>query len=74
MGRIFGILFIAVGIWVGLEIYLEGTRNAFGGAFAFFEKESDAPRDTRTTPQRAGDAVRRAHDEGLAREERLIPE
>jgi len=69
MGRIFGILFIGLGIWVGLEIYLEGTQNAFGGVFATHQAE---PRDTRTTPQRAGDAVKSSQALEAERRERLM--
>ena len=73
MGRIFGILFIGLGIWVGLEIYLEGTQNAFGGVFASHQAASEA-RDTRTTPQRAGDAVEGSRALEAERRERLIPD
>lgn len=72
MGRIFGILMIGLGIWIGLEIYLEGTQNAFGGAFA--SHASEAPRDQRTTPQRAGDAVRGSLALEHERNERAMPE
>lgn len=68
MGRIFGILLIGLGIWIGLEIYLEGTQNAFGGAFA----SREAPRDLRTTPQRAGDAVRGSLESEKERHERIL--
>ena len=70
MGRIFGILLIGLGIWVGLEIYLEGTQNAFGGVFA----SQEAPRDPRSTPQRAGDAVRGSLALEHERHERAMPE
>jgi hypothetical protein len=73
MGRIFGILFIGLGIWVGLEIYLEGTQNAFGGILASHRVEGEA-RDTRTTPQRAGDAVKSSQALEAERRERLMPE
>jgi hypothetical protein len=65
---------IGLGIWVGLEIYLEGTQNAFGGVFASSQVASDAPRDTRTTPQRAGDAVEGSRALEAERRERLIPD
>ena len=74
MGRIFGILFIGLGIWVGLEIYLEGTQNAFGGVFASQQIEGEAPRDVRTTPQRAGDAVKSSQALEAERRERLMPD
>jgi hypothetical protein len=34
MGKIFGILFIVVAIWVALEVFTEGVDGAFGGVFA----------------------------------------
>jgi hypothetical protein len=68
MGRIFGILMIGLGIWVGLEIYLEGTQNAFGGVFA----SSEAPRDPRSTADRAGDAVRGSLASEHERHERIL--
>ena len=74
MGKIFGILFIGLGIWVGMEIYLEGTRQAFGGAFNFAAVEREAPGDRRTTPQRAGDAVRSSLADEAEKRERLMPE
>ncbi len=72
MGRIFGILLIGLGIWVGLEIYLEGTQNAFGGVFASHRAASEAPRDLRSTPQRAGDAVRGSLASEAERHERIL--
>jgi hypothetical protein len=33
MGRIFGILFIVLAVWTGVEVYNEGTAGAFGGLF-----------------------------------------
>jgi hypothetical protein len=72
MGRIFGILFIGLGIWVGLKIYLEGTQNAFGGVFASHRIEREEPRTVRTTPQRAGDAVKSSQALEAERRERLM--
>jgi hypothetical protein len=33
MGRIFGILFIVLAVWTGVEVYNEGAAGAFGGLF-----------------------------------------
>jgi hypothetical protein len=74
MGKIFGILLMGLGIWVGLEIYLEGTQNAFGGAFASHQAAGDAPRDLRSTPQRAGDAVENSLAIEQERRERIMPD
>ena len=34
MAKIFGVLLIVLGVWVGMEIYTKGTDGAFGGIFA----------------------------------------
>ncbi|MDH3211166.1 MAG: hypothetical protein OEM05_01665 [Myxococcales bacterium] len=75
MGKIFGILLVVIGIWVGMEVYLKGTDQALGGALAFLEDgDGTEVHDRRTTPQRAGDAARRAHDAAEARRNRLLGE
>jgi hypothetical protein len=38
MAKIFGVLLIVLGVWVGMEIYTKGMHDAFGGLFARFEK------------------------------------
>ncbi len=61
MGRLFGILAIVLGIWIGLEVYTKGTDQAFGGVFAgLMDPVSDyepSP-DGRSPVQRIGDQVR----------------
>jgi hypothetical protein len=76
MGKMFGILLVVVGIWVGIEVYTQGTQNAFGGALAFLGESSDGDemQDRRTAPQRAGDAVRAAQEEADQRRNRLLPD
>jgi hypothetical protein len=76
MGKIFGILLVVVGIWLGLEVYQNGIQGAFGGALATLGSSADehAIRDPRSVPQRAGDAVERAHAEAEARLERMLGE
>lgn len=46
MGKAFGIVVIAVGVWAGLEIYTEGTSNAFGGALQKIGMAEPAPEGT----------------------------
>jgi hypothetical protein len=58
MGRAIKILLIGVGIWAGLEIYLEGLSGAFGGLFGPSKSAVEAHAEARSTPQRAGDSVR----------------
>jgi hypothetical protein len=74
MGKAFGIVLIAVMVWIGLELYLKGPDGAFGGAFSSHlgaEAASDGERSL-TTPQRAGTAVERAHRQHEARYERML--
>ena len=61
MGKIFGILLIVIGIWVGLTIYNEGTDAAFGGIFA---SARSGPGDTsgQPLPRRVEDRVGRAYE------------
>lgn len=39
--KIFFWLFLVVAIWVGLEVYTEGTERAFGGRLAAFTGGTD---------------------------------
>jgi hypothetical protein len=34
MAKIFGVLLIVLGVWLGMEIYTKGMDKAFGGALA----------------------------------------
>lgn len=75
MGRLFGIALILLGIWVGIEVYNEGTRNAFGGLFAFLEPvdpyaEQQDPEGTdpgAPVTKRAGRAWQRAYNRSESR-------
>ena len=67
MGRIFGILFLVLAVWTGVEVYTEGTSGAFGGLFTrlgFVAEEEQAPPVT----QRAANAWQDAYH---AAEERV---
>ena len=74
MGKIFGMLLVVVGIWVGLEVYQSGIQGAFGGALAGLggSGSEQAAVTPRSVPQRAGAAVERAHAEAEARMERML--
>ena len=76
MAKIFGILLVVVGIWLGLEVYQNGMQGAFDGALASLGGSADeqAVRDPRSVPQRAGAAVERAHAEAEARLDRMLDE
>jgi hypothetical protein len=74
MGKVFGILLIVLMIWVGLEFYLEGPRNAFGGAFASLMAEPSTPNldSELSAPKRAGAAVNRAYRETEKRYDKML--
>ena len=40
---IIGVLLVVLGVWVGLEVYTEGTQNAFGGRLASFAGSDSVP-------------------------------
>lgn len=66
MSKIFGILLIVVGVWVGITIFTEGADTAFGGLFAGGEsvtaQASGAP-----LPNRVRDSVGQAYRDQEAR-------
>jgi hypothetical protein len=68
MQRVFGILFIVVAIWAGVEIYTKGMEGAFGGLFG---SGRDAPAH-RATHERAADAYQRAYDKSEQRVDDLL--
>jgi len=74
MGKAFGILLIVLGIWVGLELYTEGTQNAFGGLFVKLGVEEPPPKAQ--PAKRPLDAIRdhvsEDVDQGYERRERLM--
>jgi hypothetical protein len=70
MGKILVIGAIVLVVWVGLEIQSQGVEGAFNGFFApAGQAEAEA---ITSTPQRAGDAVRKALREGEERNNRLL--
>jgi len=72
MGKILIIGAIVLVVWAGLEIQTYGVEGAFNGLFApAGTKEAEA---ITSTPQRAGDRVRDALQEGEARTHRLLDE
>lgn len=75
MGRIFGILFIVVMVWVGLEVFTEGVSGAFGGLFARIPGvEASEPAASRSTMERARGSVERSYEETEQRYDRLLGE
>lgn len=75
MGKILVIAMIVVAIWIGATVVTEGADQAFGGLFAG-KLGSSTPEatDTRSTPQRAGDAFDRAYRESEDRVDRALRE
>jgi hypothetical protein len=74
VGRIFGILAIVLGIWVGAEVMNKGVDQAFGGIFAKFGlSASDGERiDSRSVPVRAAEKYRSGFDRGIERVDKAL--
>ena len=72
MGRILIIGAIVLVVWAAMEIQTYGINGAFNGLFApAGQAEAEA---ITSTPQRAGDAVTRAHREAEERQNRALGE
>jgi hypothetical protein len=76
MQKVFGILCIVAGIWVGMEVYQEGTARAFDGLFVRLGL-ADAPaagaagEEEYSTPgERAGGRLAEAYQAGMDRGDR----
>ena len=75
MGKLLAIVLMVVAIWVAVTVVSEGTDRAFGGLFAGSRSSSAVDvTDTRSTPQRARDAVQHAYDESQDRFDRALGE
>ena len=70
MGKLFGIILLVLGIWLGVEVFTEGVDGAFGGIFASGSADEAPP--TRSTSERAADSVRRAYSESVDRVDRQL--
>ena len=70
MGKIYGIMLIVIGIWLGMTIYTEGLDNAFGGLFTKLGP-NPVVQDRRPPTERIRDRVQGATDERTERIERL---
>jgi hypothetical protein len=72
MSKIFGVLLIVLGVWLGLEIYTKGMDGAFGGALARLTAPIGASRDAAaphdSLGQRVGAKVQGELDDAARRE------
>jgi hypothetical protein len=66
MAKVFGILLIVLGVWVGMEIFTKGTDGAFGGIFAA-EGSSSAAIEDGSPLSRASERMQEKMDKGHAR-------
>lgn len=73
MGKVIGIGAVVVGLWCAVEIYTNGTANAFGGALVQFGLADEAEAD-QSSRDRVRSTATRAHAEADARRERLLAE
>jgi len=69
MQKVFGILFILVAIWVGIEVFTKGTDGAFGGLFASHSPAPASAQASGTLPNRVRDQVNSAY---RTHEERML--
>lgn len=74
MGKIFGILLVVVGLWTAVEIYTEGSANAFGGILASAGLVDGEAAEAQPLAQRRGAKVAGAHSQAEARRNRLLAE
>jgi len=59
-----GILFIVIAVWVGLEVFTNGTRGAFGGALVRYLPASMTANEPEGAPMdRIGSKLRDAREE-----------
>ncbi len=75
MGKLFGILAIVAGIWIGLEVYTKGMDVAFGGVFAGLTdpvSDYEPSPDGRSPVRRIGDKVQDSINLGAERTRRGI--
>lgn len=66
MTKTIGMLLMIATMWIGMEIYTEGARHAFGGAFSFLAVGDTLPEKASrhvSTPKRIGEKV-----DGIMRE------
>ncbi len=72
MGKVMLIGAIVLVVWAGMEIQTKGVDGAFNGLFApAGQEEAEA---ITSTPQRAGDRVRDALQQGEERNNRMLRE
>lgn len=69
MRRLFSIVFIAGCVWIGIEIYTQGTAGAFGGILSRF---GSGETETQSTLQRVRSSASGARDRQLDRIERQL--
>ena len=71
MAKVFAILLIVLGVWVGLEVMNNGSAGAFGGLLA---KTGwvDAETAPAPTTRRAANAVDEAYRAGASRVDRQL--
>lgn len=69
MGKIIGIGFVVLGLWLGFEVYTKGTDAAFGG---FFSSESVEQAAQQSPLGKLEDRAAHARDTQMQRIERQL--
>jgi hypothetical protein len=77
MAKTFALVLMIAAMWIGMEIYTEGSEHAFGGAFSFLAIGNDMPEKAShhvSTPQRVGAKVDGIMRENEARYQEMLGE
>ncbi|MDJ0787828.1 MAG: hypothetical protein QNK05_13545 [Myxococcota bacterium] len=74
MGKVFGMLLIIGGVWLGLELYQHGPGGAFGGSLATILGADPVEAEEHASKPRYGGSVDRAHRDSEDRFDRMLGE
>jgi len=63
MQKALGLGIIVLAVWTAVELFTYGPAGAFDGAFASFLSEEDRAAEYISAPERAGNKLRKAHED-----------
>lgn len=72
MAKVFGVLLIVLGVWIGIEWMNHGSVGAFGGLFAKAGLVEEGAKQPERRAERAAQAVDRAYRAGEGRVDRQL--
>jgi hypothetical protein len=74
MQKAIGMGIIVLALWTAVELFTKGPAGAFGGTFAFLLDEDQRAEDYTWAPERAGNKLRKSHQDRADAIERLTGE